>query len=865
MFHYKRFLSKNAPRFLQAYKPIDEKLRCNALYAKLSSGVHSVYHQAVEPFLGADDFYVKNFDAFPVEEDLILFESYWGRKIGCNPYALYREMIGDPRLNSFKIIWVKNAGVDVPSDVASNDKVTYVEYQSVDYAKALLKSKYLVSNSTFPAYFVRKPAQEYINLWHGIPVKHMGLHSDPAIAAAANTQRNFLQATKILLSSEYAIERTVVPYGADALSKPKAEVVGSPRLDLTLNTSRGEVRDLLGIKDGKKIMLYAPTWRGRVSRVSSDVKEQLAAIEEIQTAYGDDYHILLSIHNYTRSKMKSMPEGVKLVPDSIDINILLAGVDLLISDYSSIFVDYLVLDRPLILYVPDRVEYEKERGLYLSLDEMPAALATSLDSLNQAIAESKPPSMFDTYNRIMELLLPLEDGRSSQRTLEQIWFKSKHPRGMVAQKKKIFIHPGTFIPNGITTSFLNLVSNIDYEQYEVFVMVDTRTIGKDPARRRCFESLDPRCQLVLRRPQFLLSPTEKAIYESFGDGAELGAEALQTLKLAFAREAKRIVGDSQFDVAIDFSGYSQFWSLIVSSISAGRHIIYQHNDLYLEANNASEHRTKYNRQLQQVFNCYQFFDEMVSVSHEVGMENRRNLKSFYPPNAKLSIVRNSLNLDAIKRKAADPLAFICPKFALVREEKGLIKFVTVGRLSPEKNQSRLLKAFALALDKGLNAVLFIVGDGPLKKTLQAESRKLKIDGRVVFTGWVANPYPLVAAADALILSSDYEGQPMTLLEALAIGTPCIGTNIPGIKSVLDNGVGVLSDQNEASLANAMSKFASTPSLRAVKFDGDAYVATVMKDFYKCIDATNGAPDMDPAKEVREKSEVRIEGEVALAI
>ena len=845
MFNYKHFLSKNGPRLLEKLKPYDEKLRRNAFYSDVSARVHRVYHRAVEPFLGADDYYVKNFDVFPVNEKIILFESFWGRKIGCNPYALYREVVRDERFDAFKIVWVKNSGVNVPIDVAENERVTFVEYQTTEYAKSLLSAKYLISNSTFPAYYVRKQEQEYINLWHGIPIKHMGLDSDPKISAAANTQRNFLQATQILLSSDYAIHKTVVPYGADKLTKQKAEVVGSPRIDLTLRSDYQDVRKSLGVEDGKKIILYAPTWRGRVSKVSSDVQQQLEAIHEIQAEFGDEYHLLLSIHNYTRSKLEYMPEGVTLVPDEIDINILLAGVDLLISDYSSIFVDFLVLDRPVVLFVPDREEYEKERGLYVSLDDLPVAIAKTIDSLARAVQDRKCPSEFPSYSEVMKRLLPMEDGRSGRRTLEKIWMRNEQILVRPNKKKKIFIHPGTFIPNGITTSFLNLVSNFDYEKYDVFVMVDTWTIGKDPARQRCFNSLDPRCQLILRRPKFLLSKEEREAYQLFSEGQDSDPKVLRVIESAFSREAKRILGDSQFDVVIDFSGYSHFWSLIVANIPASKHMIYQHNDLYLEATNADEHRSKYNRQLQQVFSCYQFFDELVSVSKEVGAENTKNLAQFYPSHAKTTVVRNSLALSKIKQKAASPLAFLCPEFSMVESDESLIKFITVGRLSPEKNQSRLLQAFSIATAKGLNAVLFIVGDGPLNGTLKAECEVLGIEDRVLFIGWVANPYPLISAADALVLSSDYEGQPMTLLEALSLGTPCIGTSIPGIKSVLGNGVGVLSEPNEVSLADAMLRFSSSPELQVVDFDGETYVKQVMDDFYRCIDLNSNALSDQP--------------------
>lgn len=144
------------------------------------------------------------------------------------------------------------------------------------------------------------------------------------------------------------------------------------------------------------------------------------------------------------------------------------------------------------------------------------------------------------------------------------------------------------MPNGITTSFLNLISNIDYERYEVFVMVDTWRVEKDKQKCALIHSIDSRCQLILRRPKFVLSKDEEQVYESFSLGNALSLEEKRLLSAGFARETKRIIGLHEFDIAIDFSGYSQFWSLFVAHVEAKHHIVYQHNDLFAEVTTKSQ-------------------------------------------------------------------------------------------------------------------------------------------------------------------------------------------------------------------------------------------------------------------------------------
>lgn len=141
------------------------------------------------------------------------------------------------------------------------------------------------------------------------------------------------------------------------------------------------------------------------------------------------------------------------------------------------------------------------------------------------------------------------------------------------------------------------------------------------------------------------------------------------------------------------------------------------------------------------------------------------------------------------------------------------RILTVGSLKRAKNHALLLRAFA-RLDRK-DARLLILGDGPLRGELQALAADLGIARRLVMPGFALDPWPYYASADLFVLSSDWEGLPMVLIEALAAGLPIVSTDCPsGPREMLDGGrFGTLVPTgDEAGLAAAMAKALQAPGV-----------------------------------------------------
>lgn len=112
----------------------------------------------------------------------------------------------------------------------------------------------------------------------------------------------------------------------------------------------------------------------------------------------------------------------------------------------------------------------------------------------------------------------------------------------------------------------------------------------------------------------------------------------------------------------------------------------------------------------------------------------------------------------------------------------------VGRLTPQKNHKMLIKAYASLPES--DDRLIIYGEGPLRKELEALVKELSLENRVLLPGLSTNVANDIKSAKIFVLSSDYEGMPNALLEAMALGLCCVTTDCPcgGPKSIIDQGV-----------------------------------------------------------------------------
>ena len=182
-------------------------------------------------------------------------------------------------------------------------------------------------------------------------------------------------------------------------------------------------------------------------------------------------------------------------------------------------------------------------------------------------------------------------------------------------------------------------------------------------------------------------------------------------------------------------------------------------------------------------------DRVVAVSSDI----ERVLIGLYGSN-RVSCIHNGIDLAAVRvttSREALRRKWQIPEDAVV--------IGTVGRLVPVKGHAILLDATRILQASIGNVALVLVGDGPLRKDLEANAKRLGLEKSVIFAGQQDQSYDFMNMMDVFVLPSLHEGIPMVVLEALALQRPVVATRVGGIPEVIEHGqTGFLAEPSDAS-------------------------------------------------------------------
>lgn len=139
----------------------------------------------------------------------------------------------------------------------------------------------------------------------------------------------------------------------------------------------------------------------------------------------------------------------------------------------------------------------------------------------------------------------------------------------------------------------------------------------------------------------------------------------------------------------------------------------------------------------------------------------------------------------------------------------------IGRLAPEKNITRIIRAFALVLQDGGDSVLKIVGSGEEQNRLMSLVQALGIEKHVVFSPWTERVQDEMNEADIFLLASEHEAYGLTLIEAMAVGLPIVTTDVGCVGEVVVDGVHgiVVGSASDEAYAEAIRKLSQSPELQ----------------------------------------------------
>lgn len=769
-------------------------------------------------------FYVEYCDTLKVDVEIILFESGGGSFIGCNPFAIFQEVIERPQFKNYEFVWVINDTDKVPESLLGDSRIIFVKKESDAYLRYLATAGWLINNNTFPTYFSRREEQKYLNTWHGIPLKTLGRDIRSGMMDHKNAARNLLHATHLIAPNEHFLNVLTDRNEVQGLLTAKISMTGYPRVDQLVNVStvtRDEVRRLIGARSDEIVVLYAPTWRGDLRNKIVDVDKMLSDVNALKAT---GCKVIFKGHAMVESELANSSLSDLLLDVDIDTNALLMGVDILVSDYSSIIFDFMPMRKPIVYYTYDLDEYKRERGLYFEIEDLPGVRCDSIDDLVNTLIRIKTDANFEVplETSLSRSLLANEDGKAAKKAAS-FFFEDDDSSVLeeLDDKKPVLFFQGSFIPNGISTAFDALVRAIDHDVYRPVVILEPGALHLNQNRLDVFNGVRDEFQTIGRVGGMTANLEELWIIDRMNSKHELDSDRMwERYNHAFSREFRRLFGATEFASVVCFEGYARFWAaLFANSPKPGNgRTIYLHNDMI------REYETRFHY-LKSIFELYGSYDTLVSVSKSVGEINAAELSASYNlPIERFVNVNNQIDPSRIIRLSTEEIDPELESWIAKADHT----FVNVARLSPEKDQEKLLHAFAKASSEAnMKLRLVIVGEGPLAQQLSEVASKLGIADSVYFTGLQSNPYAIMKRCSSFVFSSNYEGQGLVVLEALVLGIPVVSTDVVGPRSILENGEGMLVENSVSGLQQGMlavcasEEFASNFDVRMYNEDARA--------------------------------------------
>ncbi|GAA2998734.1 hypothetical protein JCM13580A_41210 [Streptomyces drozdowiczii] len=352
-----------------------------------------------------------------------LYSTFDGRQYSDSPRAVHEELVR--RGTEVEHLWVvRDQQAIVP------EGATAVEHGSAAWHEALARSRYIVTNTQLPEWFVRREDQTVVQTWHGTPLKRIGLE----LAGTAQANAAYI-ATLAERAEQWSFLVSPNTFSTPVLRRSfgfEGEVLecGYPRNDLFHAPDRAKVaaavREKLGIPAGKRVVLYAPTWREDQrlggGRYSLGLQLDLAAAER---ELGDDTVLLVRRHYMVTDRLPDSGTGfVRDVSRYPDVGELMLISDALVTDYSSLMFDFAQTGRPMLFHTYDLEHYRDTlRGFSFDFESRaPGPLIPESDDLIAALRDPERAiaGHAGAYERFRHDFCDLDDGRATARVVDRM-------------------------------------------------------------------------------------------------------------------------------------------------------------------------------------------------------------------------------------------------------------------------------------------------------------------------------------------------------------------------------------------------------------------------------------------------------------
>lgn len=322
----------------------------------------------------------------PVQKKTIIFNSFGGRRFDDSPKAIYDEICKRKEFDNWRLIWAF-----VNPDEFIIPRGEKVKIDTYSFFKALLYSQVWVGNTGVDRGIDLKMRRNIrIETWHGTPLKKIcGDENSETFAVKPESYTGPID-NDTIRCAQSVYDRDIFQrlFHASMESFLMCDLPRNDQLFRYTHKDITSIKQKLNILDNKKVILYTPTYReylinkGHQTYIAPPID-----LNKWEEKLGHQYVLLIRAHYAVSAALNiATSDFVKDVSGYPVLNDLYAISDLMISDYSSTFFDYSILDRPMLCFAYDRAEYEEKRGLYLDLEStLPCEIDYDEDSLLRRI------------------------------------------------------------------------------------------------------------------------------------------------------------------------------------------------------------------------------------------------------------------------------------------------------------------------------------------------------------------------------------------------------------------------------------------------------------------------------------------------
>ncbi len=487
----------------------------------------------------------------PIDDKLVLLEGGQGSNINGNMFSMLKELKTNPRWKEYTCVFV----VTEKTLEKAKKRMEFYGFNEVilsirnsnAYLKYLATARYIMTDNTFPPCFNKREGQIFFNTWHGTPLKTLGKANKASLNSMGNIQKNYLMSDYALFPNEFTRNVFMEDYYLRNIFKGKSLIANYPRNYIFYDAEAGiEMKKKLGY-EGKKVYAYMPTWRdaANAEQKIASIKETEAILSEFDEKLDDSSVLLVNLHFLLSSEINCEKyKHIEYFNGDYDTYEILNACDGLITDYSSVFFDFAITGKQVILFAYDKEKYLSTRGTYMPFENLPFAIVEKVEDviteMNKSYSVSQefldeycPNGSVDSCERLFEMLVT---GESDVYNIETT----------ATTKEKICLIYGGVLPDAVVEGFkVFKEKNPDYK----YVIAYRRSLLQ--AKKDRIEAIDPDAALYGLLSAFQLTIKELlwfAISCLFGfDGFD------KKISGAFNRETKRMFYSFEPDLVVDFS------------------------------------------------------------------------------------------------------------------------------------------------------------------------------------------------------------------------------------------------------------------------------------------------------------------------